>query len=147
MPFNAFRKIMGQSGEKKPPTPNGTTPPAPASHPPHAGNATPQAHNASHGARHHRKFQPKNRPPQNRNTHGRKPSPTDLHNPTIGEPLKGPKMRIIPLGGLDEVGKTSWWLNTKTTLWSLTPACPLPDPTCLVWITSFRTFPIWNSEK
>lgn len=58
--------------------------------------------------KHQKAFQPRNRPPQNRSTLHRdgkqfiEPQPHPGHvQPKEG----GPRMRIIPLGGLDEVGK------------------------------------------
>jgi ribonuclease J len=60
-----------------------------------------------HKTKHAKKFQPRNRPPRNRAEHHRRPAhqPTATHRGDHQPPMKGKKMRIIPLGGLDEVGK------------------------------------------
>ncbi len=102
--------IRGNIAEKADHAQGGHTP-AP-SHAPHPARPALPSHpthpsQPSHapGNRHNKHFQPRNRPPQNRMPQGRpaQPLPQDLPSADVG--FGGDKLRIIPLGGLDEVGK------------------------------------------
>ncbi|MFH0820468.1 MAG: ribonuclease J [Candidatus Peregrinibacteria bacterium] len=62
---------------------------------------------ANQQTKHQKDFQPKNRPPQNRSVfHRNLKNPVPQSHPHPTNPKEGePRMRIIPLGGLEEVGK------------------------------------------